>query len=449
MPVRAIVVAILLLASTSCKRSASDNASSTAPSKPSTAATPVGAVTTATIGPAGGKLGSSDGRLALSIPAGALSSDASVSIQAVAATEPNGVGPVYQISPDGYRFTQPVTLSWQLSDTDLKGRSLNAVIIVTRDADGHWISQPGVERDPATKTVRINTTHFSPWWAQLPDISIEPGYAQVQVRNTVTLTVSNADDDLLAAPAPAGAPAANANAASPSSSDNDLLAAPSYCNSWQVNGIDGGNAAFGRVTSNGGREATYSAPAKAPSSNPVAVTCTINKRINGVQTRQMAVAYIKVTDQPQPLNISLEYSYSRKDDNGEERRSANGKFLLQPDEYSFTGQGEAKAELLITGKSVNPVCTIGNRSKGNGTVQIMATGSKSVAALQVVFAGELSVEDGQQVSEGMKCKWRTETRKAPFHYSCNFTNVDFSRADTYYDAGAAEGTHCKIKVSQQ
>ncbi|MGE5717220.1 MAG: hypothetical protein ACM369_11270, partial [Acidobacteriota bacterium] len=62
---------------------------------------PVAIPASASIGPSGGSVRSSDGRLTLLVPAGALSSPATVSIGTDASDAPQGVGPAYVLSPAG------------------------------------------------------------------------------------------------------------------------------------------------------------------------------------------------------------------------------------------------------------------------------------------------------------------------------------------------------------
>ncbi len=68
------------------------------------------ALTSASIGPAGGEAQSVDQKLKLKIPAGALDKTTTITI-ALAAPAPSGnLGPAYDIGPDGTKFLKPVTI---------------------------------------------------------------------------------------------------------------------------------------------------------------------------------------------------------------------------------------------------------------------------------------------------------------------------------------------------
>lgn len=77
--------------------------------------TPVGEPASATVGAAGGTLTSTDGRLTLTIPPGALSADAAIEIQEI---EWEG-GRAWSLRPDGLAFATPVTATITLSEEEV------------------------------------------------------------------------------------------------------------------------------------------------------------------------------------------------------------------------------------------------------------------------------------------------------------------------------------------
>ena len=124
--------------------------------------TPTGAPSTAVIGSAGGSLNSPDGKFTLTVPAGALNSDLSISIQPVTNEAPGGIGIGYDLQPTGTKFNSPVTLTYHYSDIDLFGTSPYFLIPATQDSIGEWLpilSEGNI--DTVAKTVSFTTPHFS------------------------------------------------------------------------------------------------------------------------------------------------------------------------------------------------------------------------------------------------------------------------------------------------
>ena len=289
---------------------------------------PAGPATNATIGLLGGALKSSDGRLAITIPAGALSAGTAVSIQPLTDTEGIAVGPIYQLTPEGSNFTQPVTLTWQLSEADLAGHQITDIVIATREGDDGWSRQRGATHDPTARTVRVSATHFSSWagiWdSYLPPLSISPENSEVTVTSSLPLEVSvdqaqlkasfpnrfpgnqpptdpNSDNELLAAPSKDTSP------------DADLLAVPATrtgedvpCTNWRVNGRLGGNSTWGTVHADQENRATFVAPTKVPSRNPVAVSCEAFYK----RSKVVAIANVTIKDKVPGWHGNLEYTYS-------------------------------------------------------------------------------------------------------------------------------------------
>ena len=75
------------------------------------AAAPGGMPTMKMVGPSGGAVSSSDGNLAVNIPAGALPADVTITTEPAAAPAAGAVGTVYEIGPTGTQFAMPVTLT--------------------------------------------------------------------------------------------------------------------------------------------------------------------------------------------------------------------------------------------------------------------------------------------------------------------------------------------------
>src|SRR5690606_9230525 len=123
---------------------------------------PDGTPTSATIDAAGGTLASSDGRLTLTVPAGALAAGTVVTIQPITPTAPGALGSGYRLSPDGVTFTQPVTLTFTYPVDVATSTVPQSLRVVTRDDRGYWQVVPATH-DVGQRRLAVTTTHFSDW----------------------------------------------------------------------------------------------------------------------------------------------------------------------------------------------------------------------------------------------------------------------------------------------
>jgi hypothetical protein len=104
-------------------------------------------------------LTSPDGRLDVSVPAGALAAPVQLTIEEITNTAPAGLGNAYRLGPAGLFFVAPVDLVFHAD----AGASVDALAIATQDGTGFWIRPPGLVRDPVGRTLATKTTHFSDW----------------------------------------------------------------------------------------------------------------------------------------------------------------------------------------------------------------------------------------------------------------------------------------------
>ena len=122
----------------------------------------------------GDSIGTSDGKITLEIPAGALTEDTTVSIRVLsedewtdAIKELHPVGPVYSLEPDGLTFQKPVTVKLALDSSlySVGPDEIEVTAPLLYAADGN--SQPELLQDietvvgPEEAYVQGNTTHFS------------------------------------------------------------------------------------------------------------------------------------------------------------------------------------------------------------------------------------------------------------------------------------------------
>ncbi len=240
-------------------------AASTPP--PATAVgTPVGSAASATIGAAGGSLRAPDGRLALTIPAGALAAETAVTIQPVTNLAHGRRGAAYRLTPEGQTFLKPVTLTFTYTDQDLQGTSADLLGAAFQTSTGQWQWAGEPTLDTAARTVSVASTHFSVW-SQVAGTNLLP------ISKTVRTSASVALQLVVCYTPPEVAGLAALGQKCDTSSDADALEGTQLASDWSVNGRPGGGS-FGTVSGNGSA-GTYIAPSFEPSPNVVAVSATV------------------------------------------------------------------------------------------------------------------------------------------------------------------------------
>ncbi len=133
------------------------------------------------IGPAGGSLASADGKLKVTVPAGALDTEITVTIKAATSPPAGAVGQVYEVGPSGVNFKKPVTVTMSYRDADL-GRKPAAVLIVATFASSKWEPMDDIVVDQTAKTVSGTTTHFCPIGMLLGDGSELVGTLDIDIK---------------------------------------------------------------------------------------------------------------------------------------------------------------------------------------------------------------------------------------------------------------------------
>ena len=321
-----LVVFLLVLGISGCKKKQTESSvtdfQSTAPRTTPAVAQPVAPVLTPTstkIGPAGGTLNSSDGKLSISIPAGAVTTETEIAIQPAQDASGESFGPVYQLSPEGTTFPQPVTLTWHFSDGDLSITNLDNLIVRTKPVNGIWHPQSDAQRDETAHTISVATSHFSQWGLAM-SLRIEPSQAKVFAGDSIRVDAFVGETSL--SPQPPDQGSTGASTASPASNTGgDDLTAPTKSTDprhdifknvvWRVNGVPTGNNTVGMVEApiSGAywyedaahQPANYLAPDSVPSQNPVTVSfeMTVNSDVPGnngspAKAKMIATALITV-----------------------------------------------------------------------------------------------------------------------------------------------------------
>ncbi|MFC4453913.1 hypothetical protein [Deinococcus sonorensis] len=270
----------------------------TTPDPGQTAGTPTGPATTAVVGPSGGTLTSSDGKVRLTVPAGALSADTTLSVQPITVTAPHGKV-AYRLSPATVTFAKPAELTLtsaaaqplSTAGPTAENRSVGS-LIAQQDQAGRWQANMGTVQDAATHSLKTTLRGFGDFaWADA--IQLSPESATVQTGGSVALVVKTCVNDL---------------PIDPNGSLDQMLAplrdtcAPSKLNplasGWAVNGVPGGTYGTGVVKKLDGTEARaqFLAPLSVPAPNPVAVSVNWGKGSSALTL----VSSITVKDEEQP-----------------------------------------------------------------------------------------------------------------------------------------------------
>ncbi|WP_080055842.1 hypothetical protein [Spirosoma aerolatum] len=148
-----------------------DNPSGSAGGLQTEVGAPTGAAISQTIGPDGGTLTTSDGKLKLTIPAGALASSTTISAQPVENKAPGGTGTAYALSvaaAQGRLSAEvPLLTEAQLTLTytadDVDGSVPEALGVAYQDKNGVWQGQRKVKLDQTHKTVTVSIDRLAPY----------------------------------------------------------------------------------------------------------------------------------------------------------------------------------------------------------------------------------------------------------------------------------------------
>jgi hypothetical protein len=158
---------------------------------PTEAGKAIGAPTTKTIGISGGSISTSDGKLTLTFPDGALEKETSITIQPVENKAINGVGIGYEFTPHGTKFDKPVTFTYHYTPEELLGATPDAMGLATQHEDGTWMAERLVKVDQVAKTITGKLDHFS-WWSIFSAYSLNPETAVVAPGTWVDLKITEA-----------------------------------------------------------------------------------------------------------------------------------------------------------------------------------------------------------------------------------------------------------------
>lgn len=216
--------------------------------------TTIGSPVTKSIGAAGGTVTSTDGRIKIEIPAGALAAATTISIQPISNEMKSGFGNAYRLSPHNTTFLKPVTLTFTYKEDEISNTIPELLGIGYQKDNGQWKNAGAVVVDKTTKKISVTTTHFSDWGFFAVSL-LHPVSARLKPSEELDLAVLTVLEEI-----------------EYTIPDIDLtepyLIAADRVKSWSYSGE-------GSLVGNG-PQAHYKAPSRVPASNPEAVTVNLN-----------------------------------------------------------------------------------------------------------------------------------------------------------------------------
>jgi hypothetical protein len=115
----------------------------------------------AVIGAAGGTVTSADGVVSVTIPAGALASDVTITVAPTTSPGAPTISEVYEIGPTGTQFATPATILFRYGSLNLGGTSASSLQLAT--FAGSWVSLNAAVTDIDAETISAPTMHLSPY----------------------------------------------------------------------------------------------------------------------------------------------------------------------------------------------------------------------------------------------------------------------------------------------
>ncbi|HEY1022169.1 MAG TPA: hypothetical protein VGE06_07635 [Flavisolibacter sp.] len=222
---------------------------------------PLGDGYTEFIGPEGGTVISPDGQIEVVIPPGALASETEIGIQPITNTATSGIGNGYRLTPHGNIFQKKVTVKFAYGSKTGRISSSKALEVAYQNEKGAWIGIGNAVNDPAQKTIRIQTDHFSDW-ALIASMELTPVVKTIGLGESTSLTavhyihVPEGDDFLV----PLTVPEAGTG--------EPVKLYEKYIVGWHLHGP-------GRLEHNGA-EAVYTAPSATPATKTATITAELN-----------------------------------------------------------------------------------------------------------------------------------------------------------------------------
>src|SRR5919202_648661 len=221
---------------------------------------PQGTPTSQLIGPQGGTVRSTDGAIELVIPAGALTTSTTITIQPITNQAPNGVGLTYRFSPDGTQFAKAARLTFHYDAAKVAVNDPDMLAAGFQQTDRRWQRAADVSVDTTNQLISVAMPHFSDWTAyeleRIKDLDLDGGPGKGKTLDFGQSTTIGVTETFWIGPLPETKP-----------------------ESFEVKDINwsvvGGEVNGKIVNKSGGLLTTYTAPSKYPPQNPVTVQAEI------------------------------------------------------------------------------------------------------------------------------------------------------------------------------
>lgn len=263
---------------------------------------PIGTSFTQTIGPDGGTISTPDNKITFTFPTGAVSKPTPITIQPVENKAFGGIGLAYNITAPDTKLNKNAEMTLHYTPEDIEGSVPEALGIAHQDKEGVWQGRVDVKVDKVNKTVKAPVSHLAHWafYEQFYIESDKKEVAPVEQAKLVVKFLERRTDpktgdpygDLLPLTAP------------------KVLSASRVVR-WTINGVtdgskDGDNYAnVGQITEDRSfAHATYTAPAREPENNPVAIGAEIDLKQFG------HIILVKTIRVESSSNLAINGSYN-------------------------------------------------------------------------------------------------------------------------------------------
>lgn len=254
-----------------------------------------GEAASGTIGPAGGTLASADGRLTLTIPAGAVTGDTVFTITPVTAPAENAVA-TYRLDPEGTPFAAPARLTFDTAGAGVDYPGLKFLAVAIHQADGTWRLLDDQAKDAAAKTLSVEVRHFSEY-SMLSGYQLQPLATTAEVGGAAQFTVVACADPWMLAHLN-GEDTSDIPVDGPPPLIFECKAAyfeGARAERWTVEGVEGGDATHGTIQPDGSLAAVFTAPSQKP--DPATVSVTTRFHYSNYTTLQdLVVGRVTITD---------------------------------------------------------------------------------------------------------------------------------------------------------
>ena len=212
------------------------------------------------IGEEGGRLKSSDGKVELVFPAGALTENTNIIIQPVINLAPNGSGKSYWFEPSGIQFKKPVQIIFHYTDEQAEICPPDLMGLAIQNKEGKWSFTDYDSWDSTARSLKGSIIHFS-GASNVNKMMLVPNVSNIQVGDELEMWVMDIRDrfeykgwDIFFF---------------------DETEEKNITTRWYVNNIFEGDREVGYVRDNGHFErlisAKYYAPRILPNKNPVTI----------------------------------------------------------------------------------------------------------------------------------------------------------------------------------